>query len=144
LNEVEYIRLAGEMGMGCTDLEQIKIAGEKLEDVRKPFKRLTLDYKKLREMDIYVVACDACSGCSHAVSSYINGLEVNGNLDKLKGSTLIYGQNPYIPEDSTGKIIRLGVCARNLEGASGIYVPGCPPHPIHIDDFLAGKGFENE
>lgn len=143
LDEVEYIKLAGEQGLGCTDLNRITVLGETLEKAKRPFERLSLDYEALAQMGIRVLACDACSGCQNAISSYLNGLLVNGELDKIKNSTLIYGQNPYIPTDA-GKIIRLGVCTRNITGNEGIYVPGCPPHPFHINDFLEGKGLEKE
>ena len=142
LPEVEYIRLAGEQGLGCSDLAAIEIVGESLENVKRPFARLSLDPEILRQMDIRLVSCDACSGCNNAISAYLYGQYLKGTLDKLKGCTLIYGQNPYIPEDNRGKIIRLGVCTRNVQLQEGIYVPGCPPHPLHIDDFLSGKGLE--
>lgn len=144
LEEVEYIRLAGEQGLGCTDLDKIRIKGEDLENVKRPFERLSLDHRLLEEMGINLVACDACSGCNNVVSSYLYGLHVKGQLERLRGSTLIYGQNPYIPEDATEKIIRLGVCTRNIRIDEGIYIPGCPPHPMHINDFIEGKGLEKE
>ncbi|HBF38449.1 MAG TPA: hypothetical protein DDW50_14165 [Firmicutes bacterium] len=142
LSEVEYIKLAGEQGLGCTDLAQIKIVGQSLESVKRPFERLSLDPQILEEMDIRLVACDACSGCNNAISSYLYDQYLKGTLEKLRGCTLIYGQNPYIPEGNHGKIIRLGVCTRNVKMEQGIYVPGCPPHPMHIDDFVSGKGLE--
>jgi uncharacterized protein (DUF362 family) len=142
LSEVEYIKLAGEQGLGCDDLAAIQIVGESLEKVKRPFARLSLDPEILKQMDIRLVACDACSGCNNAISSYLYGQYLKGNLEKLRGCTLVYGQNPYIPEDNQGKIIRLGVCTRNVHLEEGIYVPGCPPHPMHIDDFLSGKGLE--
>jgi uncharacterized protein (DUF362 family) len=140
IDEVDYIKISGEQGLGCIDLEKIKIAGEKINDVKRKFDRLTLDYEKLDRMGIKIIACDACSGCSHAINSYVNDLSVKGKLDKIKDCTLIFGQNPYIPEDSKNKIIRLGICSKKLE--KGLYVPGCPPHPLHISDFIEGKGFE--
>jgi coenzyme F420-reducing hydrogenase gamma subunit len=36
------------------------------------------------------------------------------------------------------------VCTRNATFKEGIYVPGCPPHPLHIDDFLEDRGFDEE
>ncbi|MGD9155028.1 MAG: hypothetical protein PVG90_05955 [Bacillota bacterium] len=62
----------------------------------------------------------------------------------LRDCTLIYGQNPHLPDRVNGRIIRVGVCTRNTPFQEGIYVPGCPPHPFHVKDFLANKGFETE
>jgi hypothetical protein len=50
----------------------------------------------------------------------------------------------YLPDRVNGRIIRVGVCTRNTPFQEGIYVPGCPPHPFHVKDFLANKGFETE
>jgi uncharacterized protein (DUF362 family) len=144
LNEVDYIKLAGEQGLGCTDLQKIKVMGEQVESVKKPFERLSLDYKALKEMNIKVIACDACSGCNNTISSYLYGLSRNGELEKLRNCTIVYGQNPVIPEDAGEKIIRLGVCTRNMSSGIGLYVPGCPPHPHHINDFLQGHGLDKE
>jgi uncharacterized protein (DUF362 family) len=140
LSEVEYIRIAGEQGLGCTDLNKINIIGEKLTDVIRPFDRVTLDLEKLKSLGIKIAASAACSGCNNAISSYLTGLDNQGKLEVLKDTTIIYGQNSYIPEDTKNQIIRLGVCAKKI--GAGIYVPGCPPHPCHINDFLDGKGFE--
>ncbi|MDP4089178.1 MAG: DUF362 domain-containing protein [Bacillota bacterium] len=144
LEEVDYIKLAGEQGLGCTDLDEIKVVGEKLETVKRKFKRLSLDQELLKEMNINVMACDACSGCNNAINSYLYGLSINGQLGKLKDSTLVYGQNPVIEGEDGRKIIRLGMCTRNMPNAEGLYVPGCPPHPNHIDDFLQGHGLDRE
>ncbi|MCX7709825.1 MAG: DUF362 domain-containing protein [Clostridia bacterium] len=144
LEEVDYIRMAGEQGLGCTDLSRIRVLGEALESVKRPFQRLSFDSKLLEERGITVVECDACSGCNNAINSYIYSLHVKGELDKLSGCTLVYGQTPSISEEASDKVIRLGVCTRNMQGAKGVYVPGCPPHPMHIDDYLAGEGLKKE
>jgi uncharacterized protein (DUF362 family) len=144
LEEVDYIRLAGEQGLGCTDLDKITVAGENLASVKRPFERLSLDQSAFEKMGIRVVDCDACSGCHNALNAYLYNLQIDGELDKLKGCTLVYGQNPYIPEENAGKIIRIGTCTRNSKTAEGLYVPGCPPHPMHINDFLEGKGLVKE
>ncbi len=144
LDEVEYIKMAGEQGLGCTDLSRIKLMGEALEDVKRPFERLSYDSKILDEAGIKVVECDACTGCNNMVSSYLYGLHAKGELDKLKDCTLVYGQNPHIPEDASDKVVLLGVCTRNIRKGNEVYVPGCPPHPLHVNDFLEGTGLEKE
>lgn len=144
LDEVDYIKMAGEQGLGCTDLNGIKVCGESLESVKRPFERLSLDKRILEEYGIKILECDACSGCNNAISSYVYSLHMNGQLDKLRNSTLVYGQNPYIPEEVSENVIRLGVCTRSMKDGKGVYVPGCPPHPLHINDYLAGEGLEKE
>jgi uncharacterized protein (DUF362 family) len=144
LEEIEYIRLAGESGLGTSDISEIKVIGKTIDQVRRPFARYSHDREQLEKYGIRIVECDACSGCNNAINSYVYGLTLKGNLKKLEGCTLIYGQTPRIPENNDGKVIKLGVCTKNSVSEKEIYVPGCPPHPMHIDDFLEGKGLEKE
>jgi uncharacterized protein (DUF362 family) len=132
--EIDYIKFAQEQGLGCCDISKIKVLGERLSDVVRPFKRISLNHEKLKELGINLISCDACSGCNHVVMSYLVGLEEKGKLQELSGYTIVYGQSAYIPEEVKDKVIKLGVCTRNLTGAEGIYIPGCPPHPHHINE----------
>lgn len=135
-DEIEYIKMAGEQGLGCFELSDITVLGEKISDVARPFKRTVLNREKLKEMGINLVACDACSGCSHVVKNYLGNLEKSGRLEKLRGYTIIYGQSAKLPDDASDRVIRIGVCTRNLNGTDSIYIPGCPPHPLHIKEKL--------
>ena len=49
LAEVEYLKMAGEQGLGCTDLDKIKVVGEELNSVKRPFARLSLDHELLEQ-----------------------------------------------------------------------------------------------
>lgn len=142
LNEVDYIRMAGEQGLGNTDLSKITILGEKLDKVKRPFERLTFDPEEFEKHGIKVISNDACSGCNNAISSYLYNCYLKGTLDRFKDSILIYGQNPNIPEDTNKKVICLGICTKNHLKEGNLYIPGCPPHPLHIDDFIAGDGLK--
>lgn len=144
LDEVEYIKLAGEQGLGCTDLSRITVVGADLAQVKRPFERLSFDREILTKMGIKLMDCDACSGCNNAIHAYFYNLFLKGDLEKLGDCTILYGQNPDLPEENTGKVIRMGICTRNMSINKGLYVPGCPPHPLHIDDFLEGKGLEKD
>lgn len=133
LDEIDYIRMAGEQGLGCFDLSKIEVLGERIEDVARPFKRTTLNPEQLKKLGINLVSCDACSGCSMAVKNYLVRLEKKGTLESLRGCTIVYGQNAAIPEGAADKIILIGTCTRNLDCCSGVYIAGCPPHPHDID-----------
>lgn len=134
--EVEYIRQCGEEGLGNFELKDIKIVGEDLKSVIRPFKRSTLDMDKLKELGIKLIACDACSGCELTIKNYLIIAEKKGILEQLKRCTLVYGQNPSIPEGETGKVIRIGTCTKSLQYEGSTYIPGCPPHAHHFDDKL--------
>lgn len=144
LDEVDYIKMAGEQGLGCTDITRINIIGEKIEDIKRPFERLSLDPEEFEKHGIKIISNDACSGCNNAINSYLYGCYLDKTLDKFKNSTLIYGQNPRIPEDTGGKIICLGICTKSHLNNGDLYIPGCPPHPHHINDFIEGNGLKKE
>ena len=144
LEEVDYIRMAGEQGLGCTDLKKINILGEKIDKVRRPFERLTLNPEEFKKRGIKILSNDACSGCNNAINSYLYDCYLKEDLDKFKNSILVYGQNPNIPEDTKGKIICLGICTKSHLKKGTLYIPGCPPHPQHIRDFIAGDGLKKD
>lgn len=137
VDQVEYIKIAGEESLGCSELETIKVVGEKLKDVRRPFKLNALNTEELKKVGIDVLSCNACSGCSSAVASYFSYLKRKDSLYRLSGHTIAYGQNVALPTAVSGTLVRIGTCTRALGNGQGIYVPGCPPHPQDIDKKLA-------
>lgn len=141
LDEVPYIQMAAEAGIGCANLADIEIEGEAIETVRRPFKRNSIDPALLEEMGIELVACDACSGCANALASFMGALSRGGALEQMRDTVFLYGQSvSELPEERTrGKrVIRVGSCTRKLVGY-GHYLPGCPPYPYHM---LADLGIE--
>ncbi len=134
LDEVPYIRMAGEAGIGCTDLTEIEIEGLPIEQVRHPFKRNSIDPELLAEMGIELVACDACSGCANALASFMGMLNRRDALETMRDTVFLYGQSVReLPEERTRdkRVIRVGSCTRKLVGY-GHYLPGCPPYPYHM------------
>ena len=134
LDEVPYIRMAAESGIGCADLNEIEIEGLAIDEARHPFKRNSIDPDLLTEMGIEFVACDACSGCANALASFMGMLNRRDALETMRNTVFLYGQNVReLPEERTrGKrVIRMGSCTRKLIGY-GHYLPGCPPYPYHM------------
>lgn len=142
LDEVDYIRLAAEQGIGCADLGRIEVAGLSVEEVRRPFKRNSVDPAVLADKGIELVACDACSGCANALASFLGMLANMDALDDFRDTVFLYGQSvERLPEEhvSGRRIIRVGSCTRRLVGY-GHYLPGCPPYPYHMrDDLVAPR-----
>lgn len=137
VEQVEYIKLAAEQGLGCGDIDKITVLGEPIAAVRRPFRLNSVNSDALGQMGITLLACDACSGCSHTVTTYLTNLQRDNTLHKLQDHTIAYGQSVILPAGFTGNLIRIGVCTRNLSDAGGIYIPGCPPHPQDINKKLA-------
>lgn len=134
-DEVGYVRLAAAAGLGCDDPAEIVVAGAAVADVRRPFRRMTLDHAQLSDLNIRILPCDACSGCQNVITAYLNSRQAAGTLDALRDTTFIYGQNPRLPAGATGRIVRFGSCTRMMSD-EGTYIPGCPPHPALVNDAL--------
>ena len=137
LSEVEYIEMAGKMGLGEIDLSYINITGEKLEDVRRPFVRAgSIENKKAEKYNISLLPCDACSGCQTVASTFLLHLDNKGLLPKLKDHVIVYGQTPKVPQNENRKIFLFGTCTKKMNNdmtnKDCFYVPGCPPHLDHI------------
>ncbi|MBC7189321.1 DUF362 domain-containing protein [Candidatus Aerophobetes bacterium] len=121
--EIEYIKMAEKEGLGCADLSKIEIVGEKIESVKRAFKVVKVDFKKYEEKGIFIHEKGACSGCRHNIESIITNLEREGELEKLKGFHLVFGQLAGVPEKIKGKLLLVGVCARKFKN-KGCYIPG--------------------
>jgi len=134
--EVEYIRLATEQGLGCADLSQIEVVGLSIEEVKKPFKRLQLDFEAYRRKGIEIYEGGACSGCRSVIAALlVDHLEKKGKLNLLKNYTIIFGQTVKVPKEIKGRLLCFGVCTRKYKD-QGEYIPGCPPHPFDVLEYL--------
>jgi uncharacterized protein (DUF362 family) len=135
--EIEYIRLAAEQGLGCTDLSQIKVLGLSIDQVKRPFKRIQLDFEAFKKEGIEIYEAGACSGCRQVIETLLVD-RLKGNLNLLKGYTLIFGQTVEIPKNIRGKLLCFGSCTRKYKD-QGEYIPGCPPHPFDFIEYLRAR-----
>jgi len=131
--EVPYIGLAAEQGLGCGDMSAITVLGETIEDVRRPFQRIRLDEAALRRHDVAVVEAGACSGCRQVVTEWLIDLDEKGKLDHLRGRTIVYGQNVHAIPDDRCDFIVIGSCVKKFKD-KGRYIPGCPPEREALND----------
>jgi len=129
--EIEYIQLAAEQGLGCADISQIKVVGLSIEEVKRPFKRIQLDFEAYRKKGVEIYEAGACSGCRHVVETLIS----ENKLGLFKGYTLIFGQTVKVPKEIKGKLLCFGLCTKKYRNQGG-YIPGCPPHPLDALDYL--------
>jgi len=136
--EIEYIKLASQQGLGCADLSQIEIRGRKIDEVRRPFKRVKLEEEEYAKKGIKIYERGACSGCRHAMDRLVTFLEEGGKLYLLKPYTIMFGQTVTLPTTYKGKLIKFGSCTRKYRGKDD-YIPGCPPHPQDTIAFFERK-----
>lgn len=137
--EIEYLKLAAETGLGRTELSKIEIVGEKLNDLIRPFKQIKLDLDDYRHQGILIFEKGDCSGCRSTMESLLATMDKGGNLDLLKGWTILFGQSVSLPGDHAGELLNIGTCTGKYKD-KGHYIPGCPPHPKDIVSFLEKQG----
>ena len=123
--EIEYLKLAGDWGIGETDLSKAEI----LEEGKA---RAVIDTASIRgdaaAFKHYIDERQACSACYASLIHALKRLQEKGKLDQLK-KTLAIGQGFKGVEN---KQLGIGSCTAGLN----IHLPGCPPDPRAILAFL--------
>ncbi len=138
--EVDMLRLARQEGLGVTDLADIEVRGDRIEDCARRFTRPVVSpmgaYPEVRCLE-----GGACRGCLSALRH---------SLDKLAAEGLLTGREPIsvylgkpmpespLPRNERGERWRFGACAADLvfdHGAprpQALFIPGCPPHILEF------------
>ncbi len=135
VSDVEYVELAGKLGVGCADLSQAKIStierGDGHAEAGAADSGATeeeiLPRHRVLDVQYAVEDVDSCSACYAALIPALDRLQQEGLLEQLDGKIAI-GQG------FRGKTGRLGV-GRCTEGFE-VSVPGCPPTEEEIYDIL--------
>lgn len=124
-DDIRYICIAEEIGVGCTDLSRADIIelnhGEVGIDIGQR-------NAKLEYLSKYINAKDACSACYGSLIHALERIREKGFLDNID-------KNVYIGQGYKGKDIEgigIGSCTRG----ANIYLKGCPPSAKDIVDFL--------
>lgn len=133
--DLEFLRLAEEEGLGCADLSAIELRGLPIEEVQRPFERGELDFAKYQAMDIYIHESGMCSVCKHCFESFIINLEREDKIDLLRDSTILLGQTVQMPQKCKGDLFLIGTCTRRVS-REGRFLPGCPPHMEDLEAFF--------
>ena len=140
-DEVPYIKMAEELGIGSTDLANAVITviadedGEVLEtfagDAPDRFEKKRTASERIVELAQNVHEVDSCSSCYAALVPALRKLKEEGMLDrvmeKIPGKIAI-GQGHQ--EKSGG--LGVGRCCSNFS----MNIPGCPPKEDDIYDYL--------
>lgn len=143
-HEIDHIVRAGELGVGVgPDLDLIDIiGGVELAEIRGAAGE-SIGYDRYAEAfnnyGIKIIEEGACSSCSAGLFIALKRMEDEGELDKLKGSTIFIGQNiastyaDIVSDiDAANKNkIGIGKCSGKLEGLD-LKIPGCPPDALKI------------
>ncbi len=131
VGEILHIQGAAEANLGVCDMGLIEVRGERIGSVRHPFIPFLEGAKHLYG-GAKIIEKDTCTGCvGESVSTFIY-LNKAGFHDKLKELTIIMGTPDEIPPLG-GKPVIIGRCAKEYRHL-GVFVPGCPPHGMKIND----------
>lgn len=126
--EVPITRLGHSEGIGIGDLARIDVKGEKIETVKRHFKRADIWNPIGACENIRVFAGGACRFCLAQVGAAVRRLGYEGKLDKLDEICVIIGHNAPLPLKKYETVYIIGDCAKDAE-IEGTFIGGCPPLP---------------
>jgi uncharacterized protein (DUF362 family) len=133
--DIDYIRIASELGLGEIDLDKIEIQGAGIEMVKQPFdpsplgahhmvNMLGIDGLRYFGWEAGHVASE-CSGCIGNVAAALAA--VRSDTDHIDRNIDIVVGPRDLPHDAGENLLLYGNCqARNKK--QGAYLPGCPPN----------------
>lgn len=127
IDEVRHLKMIVE-ARGI-DPARIGTAGERIEDVRRPFRKAALD--NIVPGKFRLRNRDACSSCVNAflLSCGLLGREPGRDADVYVGSTL----EEHNPSDAMA--IAFGNCCPG-DREYDLRIPGCPPYPYALKERL--------
>lgn len=131
--EVAPIVWAKKMGFGIGDEREIRILGNSISEVFRPFKvscaPLRIDAKKIVFID-----GQSCNACRDGLRIALERLKASGvDLDKLPEVKISLGSQASL-EDSKGCVqIPIGNCQNQYKHLPN-FVPGCPPPTFLMAD----------
>jgi uncharacterized protein (DUF362 family) len=127
VDEVKHLKYYLAANRICVD--RIETAGERIGDVRYPFKKVNLE--KILPRGFRVHNRNACSACENAFLLSCQFLEESpARAVEAYMGELIEGEIP-----SEGIRIAFGTCCPGGPGFDAA-IKGCPPHPFALRDYL--------
>ncbi|MFW9988999.1 MAG: DUF362 domain-containing protein [Candidatus Odinarchaeota archaeon] len=114
INTSELIREAQNKNMVIPKISDIKILGEKIEDIRTNIKLCASKLEDLRIRNVSINSGNYCSGCFRNAYHLLNFMKtyMDKDLKYNNINSLVIGENPTEPE-KRGNIILFGDCAIN-------------------------------
>jgi len=130
-SEIAEIRLANAQGLGVGELGRIAVKGERVESVKKAFKRASRDIAGVfPNVESYLGG--ACKGCLGFTRATLDALNLTGDLQKSGRISLIMGFGlKDLPEDLNGTVIVIGDCTCE-HAARGTFIKGCPAYEVYF------------
>ena len=108
--EIDTTNLAHEYGLGQGSLDAIKVVGESIKSVRRPFARPDIELNPGLFPGLTIIAGDYCRSCEYYTRRGLDKLADAGALNSGKKITVILGKEPPVPDRLDGKVFMLGDC----------------------------------
>lgn len=135
-----YQREAGEMY-----LDKIQIAGERIEDVQKRFKRSSeVEIEGLPSSFTMIFAEQACTGCRNTVISSLMDMKAQELFPHLENMIIVAGpvKEEELPAHATKEnTVAIGKCAYHLKHRART-VMGCPPGNVDVVQGILGPDIQ--
>lgn len=129
-DELRFIQLAEQQGMGVASWSEIKLTGIDIDKVKISFDRHSINTDYYDEMGLTIHDRGSCSGCKHTLDSTIKSIEnLTGDLE---GKSVYLGPQKEILSAEKDDVL-IGNCLTK-HNKKGLFIRGCPPHP---DDLKA-------
>jgi uncharacterized protein (DUF362 family) len=136
--EVRHISYAEDRGIGIGDLERIEIVGSMVQEVRRPFRRPSLEGLLLDFKDVSIVAGQGCSGCREATVVGLSGMS-EAELERIGSAVVVMGSDVELTErDRQKRLFLVGNCTLKSD-LEGYRIEGCPPPGVHVKHCLLGE-----
>ena len=131
--EVAPLAWAKKMGFGVWDEKEIRILGNSIREVFRPFKRscapLKIDAKKIDFID-----GQACNACRDGLRIALERLKASGvDLDKLPEVKISLGSKASLEDSEDCVRMPIGNCQNQYKHLPN-FVPGCPPPTFLMAD----------
>ncbi|MEJ2170869.1 MAG: hypothetical protein P8X90_35715, partial [Desulfobacterales bacterium] len=122
-NDVDYLRLAAEAGLGTIDLKQIEVFGNSPGDLHLNLKKAPGRSEAFIGLfpEVALVDGGACSGCAASLYLSLKTAKANGLLETAPQLILVMGS--AIKKMPGGdRVLCLGNCTKPLRGSH--FLPG--------------------
>ena len=129
LSEIEILNTCNSR-WGSLDPADVKIVGETIDQIARPFKHAAESVKPPEGIDCAEGgACATCTGVLELALERARQMDI---LEKLKPLRIVCGPDSGTPDDGEN-ILVVGKCLSHLSN-SGRFVPGCPPQVFLVTD----------
>lgn len=136
--EIRHIVFAQNRRIGLAKMDQIEVVGARPGELRRAFKRPSLDGILFDFKEIAIIAGKGCSGCREATILGLSGMS-ESELETIGKAVMVVGSDVELPKNTEGRrIFLVGNCTLK-SGLKGERIEGCPPPGLYVKMCLKGN-----